>query len=115
MTEAQLHTAVIDYLSRALNASAVVHHSPNEGRRGWKAQRALKTHGTRKGWPDIEIVAGGHVYFLELKAPRKYPTPAQRACHMDLRAAGCEVAVCRSIEEIAVAVTGWGLTRGGTE
>lgn len=110
-TEAQLHATVTQYLSLALQPSVVVHHSPNEGRRSFQAQRALKSNGVRKGWPDIELVAGGKVYFVELKAAGRYPSPAQQACHGDLERAGCKVAVARSLKEVETVVRAWGLTR----
>lgn len=100
MSEAALHKAVVDFLTLALPYGAVLHHSPNAGKRGWYAQAALKTHGVQKGWPDIEVLYKGQPFFVELKAPRKYADKDQRACHERLRAAGCHVAICRSIEEV---------------
>ena len=109
MRERELHGAVVLFLGYALPDGAVLHHSPNEGKRGWNAQRDLKASGARKGWPDLEILWQGRAYFLELKAPRKYPTADQRGVHSLLRAAGCQVCTVRSVAEAEMALSGWGL------
>jgi len=100
MNERKLHEAVVRWMKLALPSDAVFHHSPNEGRRGWSAQRAIKSHGVRKGWPDIEIIYQGQPIFIELKVPGKYPTSTQRETMEALRQAGAECAVARSIEDV---------------
>jgi len=100
MNERKLHETVVAWLKVSLPHDAVFHHSPNEGRRGWHAQRAIKSHGVHKGWPDIEIIYRGQPFFIELKAPGKYPTPAQRETIAALKAAGAECLVARSIEHV---------------
>ena len=110
-TEAPLNATVTQYSALALQRGVVVHHSPNAGRRSFQAQRALKSNDVRKGWPDIELVAGGKVYFVEFKTSGRYPSPAQRACQADLERAGCKVAVARSFKEVETVVRAWGLTR----
>ena len=110
-SEAQLHATVTEYLALARRPGVVCHHSPNEGRRGWKAQGDLKKNGVRKGWPDIEIIADGRAYFIELKRKGAKPTTDQLQCHCDLARAGCEVKICQSFETVEATVKGWGLTR----
>lgn len=109
MREADLHTVVVQWLKWHLPASAIFHHSPNEGKRGWRSQAALKSHGTQAGWPDLEILYAGTAYFIELKAPKKYLTPAQKAMHERLRAAGFVVLTCRSLAEVETTLDLWGL------
>ena len=41
-SEAQLYATVTEYLALALRPGVIFHHSPNEGKRGWKAQGDLK-------------------------------------------------------------------------
>ena len=41
ISERQIHAATVDYLRLALRPGVVFHHSPNEGHRGWKAQRDI--------------------------------------------------------------------------
>ena len=109
MSERELQSSVIEFLSHALPVAAAFHHSPNEGKRGWHAQRDFKHGGSVPGWPDIEIIYKGRGYFIELKAPKKYPTPEQRGVHAWLRRAGAPVVTCRSLIEVEMALTGFGI------
>jgi hypothetical protein len=47
-------------------------------------------HGTA-GWPDRLFMADGRAAFVELKAPKKKPTPLQEARMDQLRMAGAQV------------------------
>lgn len=109
LSEAELQALWVEYLRVALPDGAVHHHSPNEGRRGWRAQAALKANGTLAGMPDSMVLWGGRVFFLELKMPGRRPGPAQVACHAALRRAGFPVAVCTTLEELAARLAGWGV------
>ena len=118
MTEDDLHVEAVKLLVAILPQEAVVHHSPNEGKRGWKAQAKLKRLKTVAGWPDIEIVYCGRVYFLELKL-EKYRnhkngglTENQADCHAKLRRAGCQVATCYTVDEVEGTVKAWMPVRG---
>ena len=75
-SERALHASVVEHLKYVLRPGVVVHHSPNEGRRGWKAQRDIKSHGTLAGWPDLEILHQGQTYFVEIKTLKGRITPA---------------------------------------
>ncbi len=102
MTEVQLHTQVVNWLRLALPVTAVLQHAMNEGKRGWQSQRAVKTHGVHKGWPDLQILFQGKSIFIELKRakPKGYLTKDQKACHTRLTMAGAVVTTCRSLEEV---------------
>lgn len=108
-TEASLQAQVAQFLRIALPRNAMFHHSPGEGKRGWRAQASLKASGFVTGWPDVEIIWGGRVLFLELKSLRGRLTPAQVACHKSLQEAGSAVAVVRSVEEAAKQLAEWGV------
>ena len=108
-SEASLQAQVAQFLRLALPSDAIFHHSPGEGKRGWRAQASLKASGFTPGWPDVEIVWSGRVYFLELKSVRGRLTPAQILCHERLRAAGAAVALVRSLGEVAKQLADWGL------
>lgn len=107
LTEDQLHSNVVSALRIMLPSNAVLHHSPNEGKRGWRAQSWLKRAGTRAGWPDIELIYDGKFYGIELKAGTRKPTAIQAATHDDLWAAGARIKICRSIEDVIDALEGW--------
>jgi len=55
----------------------------------------------RRSCPDrIVTLPGGRIIFVELKAPGKRPTNAQRRDHLKRRMLGCEVVVIDCIEEV---------------
>lgn len=53
------------------------------------------------GVPDrLAVLPGGHIGFVEVKAPGKHPTPLQQARMRELRGLGCCVRVLDSLEGI---------------
>ena len=98
--EEKLQAQVMEFLALALPHGAVAHHSPGEGLRSKRAQGELKRSGHQKGWPDIEIVWRGRIYFIELKVPGSYPSAAQREMHKRLLFAEAPVMLCRSLAEV---------------
>lgn len=100
MSEHAIQAAIVQYLRLVLPAGSLLHHSPNEEMRP-AARRKAKELGTEPGWPDIEIMLpSGRVWFLEVKAPGKYPNAVQRELHDQLRACGHTVDVVRSIDDV---------------
>ncbi len=102
-SEQQIHNAIIAYLYRVIGNRALIHHSPNEGNRGGR-QGAIdgarrKKSGVCPGWPDIEIIAGGKPYFIEVKRRKGVLSVAQRVVLANLEAQGIECCVARSVED----------------
>jgi hypothetical protein len=92
---------VAQYLALSLGGTAWFSAIPLGG--GGRLRGAiLKGMGVKSGIPDIFIVDGGRVFGLELKAPKGTVSEAQERSHSDLRRAGCPVAVCKSIAEVAI-------------
>lgn len=112
--EGPIHVAILEYLAFAL-PRAEVHHSPNElNMAGDKKPKAIaqaraKRMGMRPGWPDIEFVLGGRVYFLEVKAPGGTQSEDQEAVELALTKAGAPYATVRSVNETTIALKEWGL------
>ena len=98
--EARFHRDALAFLRESLPIGAVVHHSPGEGKRTPRAQAELIASGHCKGWPDLEIVYQGRVYFLELKAARGVLSTAQKNLHRRLAYTGAPVAVCKTLEDV---------------
>jgi hypothetical protein len=99
--EADLQAAVMAYLALALPPNAIAHHSPGEGKRTKRAQWELKRSGYQTGWPDIEIVFRGRIFFIELKRPKGGSlSPAQRECRRRLEYCEAPVMLCRSVPEV---------------
>lgn len=108
MREVQIHKAVAEYLSLALQPPTFWTTFPAGGG-GMIRGRQLKGMGLKAGIPDIMVVHDGRVLWIELKAPNKYPDPNQRAVHAILKTSGCEVCVLRSVVEVEMALFHWGV------
>ena len=109
LSEAQLQAWAADWLDLALPSDAIAHHSSNEGKRGWMAQKAFKQSGAKKGWPDFEIIYRGRAYFLELKSANGRITPDQALIHTRLWDSGAAVVICRSQDDVEKAVRNFGI------
>jgi hypothetical protein len=94
-----LQRQVAEYLSYALIPPAWWTTIPAGGG-GELRGKILKGLGYRSGTPDMMIIADGCVFFLELKSIKGRLSPAQKDTHAALVAAGCCVAVCRSLGEV---------------
>lgn len=80
--------------------SAIVRSLTQEG---WTVIRLLSSN--TRGWPDLLVIRGGRVIFLEVKRPGESPTPIQHMRHAELRRQGISVAVVRSVQEAEEACT----------
>jgi len=114
--EHDLHKAVAQFLDAILDHSQVVWSSIGHG--GFKlspqAAARMKATGILAGLPDITILARNRpAHWIELKAPGKYPEPHQRALHARLKALGCLVAVCRSVDEVEGVLAAWEIPMRG--
>ncbi len=75
---------------------------PNGGKRNPVVAAKLKAEGVLPGVPDLFIAAargGFNGLFVELKAGKNKPTPAQEDVMRGLTSAGYKCAVCRSLDE----------------
>lgn len=110
--ETPLHRQIVNWLRWQL-PKAVLHHSPNEldmpGKDAARLVAKAKSMGMRPGWPDIEFMLNGRMYFMEVKAGNNRPSPEQKKVHDELRAQGAFVAVVTSLDEAQAAVRRWGI------
>lgn len=108
--EGPIHLAIRDLLG---TLGLVFHHSPNEldmsGKSAMLAVAKAKARGMRPGWPDFEIIHGGRVYFLEVKAPGGSLSEAQRDTLAALHVVGAVSAVVTSVEGARQALRDWGI------
>jgi len=109
--EDQLHRAVAGFLRRALNnpAEAYWFHTPNQGIRSAIQGAKLKAMGMRAGIPDLYIRWRGGVGWIELKSETGRVSDAQHDFMAQARALGDQTAVCRSLYEVELSLTEWGL------
>lgn len=108
-TEKEMHRTLVGFLRVSLEKPWLFNHCPNEGKRGWQAQRDLGIMGVTTGWPDLELIGppSGSTHFLELKHGSNKPTEAQERAGKDLVAAGARYALCYSYTDILAALTAW--------
>ena len=99
-SEAALHGAVMAFLRVALPSDAVVHHSPNESDGSAIYTKKQMGKGMVPGWPDLEIIYEGRIYFIELKSAKGRITANQNLCMGRLERAGAPVALCRTLEGV---------------
>lgn len=105
--ESTIHAQIVQFCWAQLPADAIFHHSPNEGKRGWNAQRWLKHSGAKAGWPDLEIFWNGRVLFLEVKSKKGDVSKPQAAVHDQLIRAGFSPVVVRSFDEAERVIKAW--------
>lgn len=98
--------AIVRHLQQRLALPWVFFHIPNQRgtRRGWE-QGILKAMGVRKGMPDLGLIGDGRIVFLECKSPRGVLSKDQRKAIADLKAAGAQTMVVRSVDEALEALT----------
>lgn len=101
-SEDQIHRSVVQFL-RVKLPNAIIHHSANQVQRGGRGGMIevvkKKNMGMMPGFPDLVIFHAGRVGFIEVKAPKKYPTQTQREVGLELQAQGHIWMVCRSIDD----------------
>lgn len=107
--EHDLHKLVADWLTVVLPPETWWTTFPMGGggkARGGKLLRA----GTKAGVPDLLIIHRGCAYWIELKRPKGGRlSEAQRATQADLIMVRCDVANCRSLDEVSATLRLWGI------
>jgi hypothetical protein len=111
--EEQLQMAVCKFLAHALEGNSMFFAVPNGGLRSRTEAIRLKATGVIAGVCDLFVVNDGRLIGLELKAPKGRVSDAQLYCHERLRRARVPVTVCRSIEDVIVALTAAGVPLRG--
>lgn len=106
--EQAIHVAVSRFLRHALPTAATYTTFPLGGG-GFVRGQKLKAMGTRAGWPDVQILYAGRAFFLELKTTEGRVSDIQIDTHRRIAAAGCPVAVARSVEEVEATLRAWGI------
>ena len=114
--EGPIQIEIVEWLRSALPAGTIVHHCRNEiNRSGWsiaKEQAKATKMGAVRGFPDLVVLPNAETgpMFFEVKAPKGYPTPAQKAVHAELTRLGYHVAVVRSVGDVRDHLRLWGVS-----
>lgn len=109
VAETPLQISVAEFLWLALPDDAWFCHVPNGGKRLKSEAAKLKAMGARAGAPDLLVVWRGIAFFVEMKTDTGSLSADQRECHAALRAAGCCVAVARSVSGVEQALRSWNI------
>lgn len=106
--ERDLAVLVSDFLAWALPSNACYLRIPNERIRPAPGElRALCRRGLMPGAPDLFVFSEGRARGIELKAHADRLSAEQRLAHETLGAAGVEVHVCRSLEQVITSLGGF--------
>ena len=106
-----VHKPLVAHIRTRLVPGVVWHHSPNGGWRDARQGALFKHMGTRAGWPDLEFLAGGEFFGLELKAPKGRPTESQLETLDAIRNAGGHGVVAEGLDEAIRCLSFWGLIK----
>ncbi len=108
-TESEIHEAFAQHLRMRGRCGVPWWHTPNGEHRDPAIGAKLKRMGTKPGVPDVLCVIDGRLHGLELKRERGgRVSPAQRAMHDELRAAGAIVETARGLDEALAVLLRWG-------
>ena len=108
--ELQVHKAIMAYLDCVLPKTVRAFHPANGGRRDAKTGAMLKALGVKAGVADIVLVRqGGVMAFLEVKAGKGSPSPAQRDWQDWCAENAVPYAIVRSIGDVQTVLMDWNI------
>ena len=107
MTEDQIHASIVTYL-RTVLPDALVWATPNNPRNAAHGAR-LKRLGMVAGVPDLCVLTDGQLWFFEVKAAKGRVSEAQEAFMDAAYELGAQSAVVRSLDDVAMALSRWGI------
>ena len=108
--EYSLQCQICAYLNLVLDKKVLWTSFPAGG--GGKIRGAmLKKSGLVAGWPDLQLLKDGVYHGIEIKTEKGIISDAQKRMHKNIRQNGGKVAVCRSINDVEMALNDWTLIR----
>lgn len=106
-SEFELHRWTVQLLHRLSYQHVKFWHTPNGEERGARAAGKLAVMGVLPGVPDLIVFIRHKPHFLELKHGRGQPSIEQRAFIAWAQDQGFPVAICRTQDEVAIALETW--------
>jgi hypothetical protein len=98
LKESDIQEAFVHWL-RLHHPKLWFNHSANEGSYPVQYRVKLKKMGLCPGWPDLELLIGGKIHFMELKMPKGRLSENQKAFQEYCLENGIPHAVPRSLKE----------------
>lgn len=109
LSEDEIHEAVARVLDIALPAGACWFSIEHRNARDAAEGAMRKRRGVRAGIPDITIIHGRVVHYIELKTRTGALSSAQVDMRDRLLAAGALWALCRSVDDVLRQLRDWGI------
>ena len=121
--EDALQADTADLCKLILHPSVVYWHTPNGGRRKAKEAARLKGMGVLAGvadWMFVWLPNGSApviplVGFIELKTDKGVLSDSQKEFRARVTAAGCDWALCRTVDEFLAILKLWGVPMRGAK
>lgn len=107
--EDAIQKAIVGFLSAVLPNGYRCFAIPNGARRTASGRPANAVPGLTPGVPDLAIVGGRFVWFVEVKSKRGVVSEAQEAFHAWCAANGTPYCVARSVDDVRAALEHWGI------
>lgn len=109
-TESEIQQSCIKWFQlqhRDLWDDGVLFHIANEGIRVGRQGGRTKREGVVRGVADLCLALPRHGYgalYIEMKRPKRYQSPEQRAWQQNIEKHGNKYVVCRSLNEFIVTI-----------
>lgn len=107
--EDAIQKAIVVFLNAVLPKSYRCFAIPNGARRTASGRPANAVPGLTPGVPDLAIIGGRLIWFVEVKSARGRVSDAQEAFHAWCAANGTPYCVARSVDDVRVALAHWGI------
>lgn len=114
-TEHTLHKTVVQHLMLGAAPGVYWFGVPNFGERSGRSAGRLKAEGMRAGVPDICILFGGHLFGVEMKAPKGRQSSAQKEAERQIIRAGGTYVIIRDIDHALNFLAENGMLKAGYE
>ena len=108
--EESLQKAIVQFLKLTAKPGVVYYHVPNGVSSSKRTGARMKAMGLLAGVGDLYfLLPSGFSCWLELKAPKKYPTPEQKAFRDAVRASGGHWEFTRDLDDALRILKEWGV------
>ena len=108
-SESAIQRDIVAYLRAVLPQTHRVIAIPNGARRTANGFAANAVAGLTKGAPDLQIIGKGRCYLIEVKRARGQLSQDQQCFKEWCATTGTPFAVCRSVQDVRIAIEHWGL------
>lgn len=111
--EDSIQRSIVIAARYVLRPGVIMFHVPNGGKRSKAEAGRFKALGVLAGVADLQFLAEGRPYFIEVKTESGTQSAAQKDFHSACRQQGIPYVICRDVEGALKCLKDWGLTRTG--